>query len=302
MPLVRMLREAGHEVLAIHRAPSGRDRLTAAGAVPVQANVLDGRALAVALKGERADAVISQLTALKKTPGRHWHMAATNQLRVAGTANLLAAAQQVGARRFVTQSVVFGYGFGDWDGRVLTEADWFAPPGRGQFEEHLAALRACESAALQTAGIDGIALRYGLFYGPGPACDTLVAALRHRRLPVVRSSGVIPWVYVDDAAAATLAALERGTAGAAYNIADDEPASLAAVQVAMAEAVGAPRPLTVPGCLLAVTPYARSIARGGLRVSTAKAKAELGWTPRVPTYRDGMPFLASHYKPGHLPA
>jgi nucleoside-diphosphate-sugar epimerase len=109
-------------------------------------------------------------------------------------------------------------------------------------------------------------------------------------------------VYVDDAAAATLAALERGTAGAAYNIADDEPASLAAVQVAMAEAVGAPRPLTVPGCLLAVTPYARSIARGGLRVSTAKAKAELGWTPRVPTYRDGMPFLASHYKPGHLPA
>ena len=169
MPLVRMLREAGHEVLAIHRAPSGRDRLTAAGAVPVQANVLDGRALAVALKGERADAVISQLTALKKTPGRHWHMAATNQLRVAGTANLLAAAQQVGARRFVTQSVVFGYGFGDWDGRVLTEADWFAPPGRGQFEEHLAALRACESAALQTAGIDGIALRYGLFYGRGPA-------------------------------------------------------------------------------------------------------------------------------------
>jgi nucleoside-diphosphate-sugar epimerase len=263
---------------------------------------MDGRALAAALKGQRADAVISQLTALKKTPLRHWHMAATNQLRVAGTANMLAAAQQVGARRFITQSIALGYGFGDWGGRVLTEADLFAPPGRGQFEEHLAALRACETAVLQTTGIDGIALRYGLFYGPGPASDKLVAALRHRRLPVVRGSGVMPWVYVEDAAAATLAALERGTAGTAYNIADDEPASMAAILVAMAEAVGAPRPLAIPGTVLAVAPYVRSIIRGGLRVSTAKAKAELGWTPRVPTYRDGMSFLASHYKPGHLPA
>jgi nucleoside-diphosphate-sugar epimerase len=301
MPLVRMLRDAGHQVIAIHRAPSGRDRLAAAGAVPVRADVLDGTSLARALKGEHADAVISELTALKKTPLRHSDMTRTNQLRVAGTANLLGVAWQVGARRFVTQSIVLGYGFGDWGSQVLTEADRFAPPGRGQFEEHLAALRACESAVLGMPGIDGIALRYGLFYGPGPAGDRLVAALRRRQLPVTRKSGVLPWVYIDDAAAATLAALERGTAGA-YNIADDEPVSLAAMQIAMAEAVGARRPLNIPGWLLAVTPLARSIATGGLRVSTARAKAELGWTPRVPTYHAGMQLMASHYKPGHLPA
>jgi nucleoside-diphosphate-sugar epimerase len=99
---------------------------------------------------------------------------------------------------------------------VLTEAGPFGPPGHGRFEEHLAALHSNEQQVLGAAGLDGIALRYRLLYGPGPASDTLTDGLRRRRLPVVRNSGVLPWVYIDDAAAATAAALEPGEPGTAY--------------------------------------------------------------------------------------
>jgi nucleoside-diphosphate-sugar epimerase len=297
MPLVRLLRGAGHEVIAIHRSDSGRQALAETGAVPVRADVLDREMLREALDGQRADAVIAELTALKRTPLRHKDMADTNGLRIEGTANLLDAARQVGARRFVAQSMVLGYGFGDWDSRVLTEADQFAPPGAGLFEAHLAALRLGESQVFDAGDLDGIALRYGLFYGPGPASDALVTSLRRRRMPVVRGSGVLPWVYIDDAAAATVAALDRGESGTAYNIADDEPVSMTEMTTAMAAAVGAPRPLTMPRWALAFLPYARAVATGGLRVSSAKAKAALGWTLTAPTYRDGMRLLAEHYRP-----
>jgi nucleoside-diphosphate-sugar epimerase len=297
MPVVRLLRHAGHEVVAVHRAPGSRARLAEAGAVPVQADVLDRRGLSRALEGQWADAVIAELTALKRPPLRHKDMAATNRLRTEGTANLLAAAVQLGARRFITQSVVFGYGFGGWGGRVLTEAAPFAPPGNGRFEAHLAALRANEEQVLAAPRVDGIALRYGQLYGPGPASDTLVAGLRRRRLPVTRASGALPWVYIDDAASATIAALELGERGTAYNIADDEPVSMPAMLIAMAEAVAAPRPRAVPGWLLTATPFAKAILTGDLRVCNAKAKAELGWMLRAPSYRDGLRLIANHYRP-----
>jgi nucleoside-diphosphate-sugar epimerase len=297
MPVVRLLRHAGHEVVAVHRAPEGRARLAGAGAVPVQADVLDRRGLSRSLEGQWADAVIAELTALKKTPLQHEDMAATNHLRTEGTANLLAAAAQLGARRFITQSMVFGYGFGDWGGRVLTEADPFAPPGNGRFEPHLAALRSNEEQVLAAPRVDGIALRYGQLYGPGPVSDTLVAGLRGRRLPVTHASGAVPWVYIDDAASATIAALELGERGTAYNIADDEPVSMPAMLIAMAEAVGAPRPRAVPGWLLTATPFAKAIATGDLRVCNAKAKAELGWMLQAPTYRDGLRLMGGHYRP-----
>jgi nucleoside-diphosphate-sugar epimerase len=297
VPLVRLLRHAGHEVVALHRAPEGRARLAKEGAIPVQADVLDRPGLTHALADHWADAIISELTALKKIPLRHADMAATNRLRVEGTANLLAAAQQLGARRFITQSMVLGYGFGDWGGRVLTEADPFAPPGNGRFEAHLAALRANEQQVLGAPHLDGIALRYGQFYGPGPASDTLVAALCRRRLPVTRASGAAPWVNIDDAASATVAALGLGERSTAYNITDDEPVSTPAMLTAMAAAVGAPRPRAVPDRLLAATPFVRAIVTGGLRVCNTKAKAELAWTLQAPTYRHGLRLMARHYRP-----
>ena len=140
--------------------------------------MLDRTALYAAVDGNRCDAVISQLTAMKKEPLRHQDMAAANRLRIEGTANLLDIAKRVGAGRFVTQSMVFGYGYGDFGGRALTQADPFAPPGHGRFEEHLAAMRSGEQQVLDGPHVEGIALRYGLFYGPGPAGDALVDGLR----------------------------------------------------------------------------------------------------------------------------
>ena len=283
-----------HDVLALHRSPEGRARLAAAGTTPIRVDVLSTPALVRALQGQRADAVICEITALKKTPMSHKDMTATNILRTKGTANLIAAAHQLGARRFLTQSMVFGYGYGDWGGRVLTEADQFGPPGHGRFEEHLAAMRTNEEQVLRADGLDGIALRYGLVYGPGPASDTLIEGLRRRKLPIVRNSGVLPWVYVDDAAAATVAALEQATPGAAYNITDDEPVSLATLMIVMARAIGAPRPRAVPGWLLDGAAR-RAAVTGGLRVSSTRAKTELSWTLQAPTYREGISLLARHY-------
>jgi nucleoside-diphosphate-sugar epimerase len=289
--LIPGVRAAGHEVVALHRTPDDATRLEDSGAMPVRADVLDRTGLLTALAEVRADAVIAELTALKKTPIRHRDMATTNRLRTEGTANLLAAAHAMGARRFLTQSIVFGYGFGDWGGRVLTEADPFGPPGRGRFEAHVAALRFNEQRVLGTAGLTGTALRYGLFYGPGAASATMVDAIRRHRLPVIRGGGPLPWVNIGDAATATVAAL--GAPGGAYNIVDDEPVSLSDMITGIAAAVGAPKPRVIPRFVLALTPYARAVMQGGLRVSNAKAKAELGWVLETPTYREGMASLTS---------
>lgn len=296
LPLIRQLVASGHEVVAIHRRAEGRNRLLAAGTTPIRVDVLDRSALSTALDGQRCDAVVSQLTAMKKAPMTHKDMAPTNRLRIEGTANLLAAADEVGARRFVTQSMVFGYGYGDFAGRVLTEDDTFAPPGVGRFEEALAAMRSGEEQVFGASHVEGVALRYGLFYGPGAAGDSLVDGLRRRRLPVIRNGGVQPWVYIDDAATATVAALERGAPGSAYNVADDEPVSFSDLMTAMAAALGAPKPRVVPSWLLTATPYAKAMMTGGLRVSAAKAKRELGWEPSMPTYRDGVAELTARYR------
>ena len=296
VPLVQQLRAAGHDVTAVHRSAGGREHLITAGATPLQVDVLDRTALLTALEGYSGDAVISQLTAMKKAPTTHKDMTATNRLRTEGTANLLVAAERIDASRFVTQSMVFGYGYGDFGGRVLTEDDQFTPAGHGRFEEHLAAMRSNEQQVLGATHVQGVALRYGLFYGPGAAGNTLVDGVRRRRLPVIRHGGVLPWVHIDDAATATVAALERGTPGSAYNIADDEPVSLSELITTMAAALDAPRPLVVPSWLLTATPYAKAVMTGGLRVSTAKARDELGWTPTWPTYREGIAALAAHYQ------
>ena len=295
VPLVCRLREHGHVVTAIHRAPEGHERIRAAGAVPVQVDALDRSALFDSLRGERFDAVIAELTSLKKPPMTHRDMATTDRLRTEGTANLLSAAERCGARRFITQSMVFGYGYEDSGDRTLTEVESFAPKARGAFETHLAAMRSNEDQVLGSPDLEGVALRYGLFYGPGPAGDALVGLLRRRRLPGARPAGVKPWLYIDDAAEATVAALERGKPGRAYNIVDDEPVSFTHLIQAIAAAVGAPKPLVMPEWMLVVAPLARSMMRGDMRVSNALAKSELGWYPAVPTYRDGVERMARHY-------
>jgi nucleoside-diphosphate-sugar epimerase len=277
-------------VIGLARSDGGAARLTELGASQVvTADALDRESLAAAIRGHRADAVIHQLTALRKPPARHRHMAATNALRAEGSDNLVEAAHEMRATRFVTQSIVLGYGYRDHGDDVLTEHSPFGvPDGRAGFDAHTAAMKAAEDKAFRAEGVEGIALRYGLFYG-GDA-SKVASMLRKRALPVARTGGLLPFVHHDDAAAATVAALERGTDGHAYNIVDDTPLTFRGMVEEIAAAQGAPPPLKLSGRLLRlVAPYGGAVmTEVSMRVSNDRARAELGWSPRYTGAREGL--------------
>ncbi|MFC0005831.1 NAD-dependent epimerase/dehydratase family protein [Micromonospora siamensis] len=292
-PLVRRLVAAGHQVVGITRTESNAARLAGAGVRPVVADVLDRDRLLAAVDGLGADAVVHELTALRRPPVRHADMTATNTLRTTGTANLLAVARAVGARRFVVQSMVFGYGYRDHGDRTLTEDDPFGAPEPGAAGRHMAAMRSAEEQVRGATDLAGIALRYGLFYGADPSTRATAGMLRRRRFPVPRSGGgLVNLVLVDDAAAATVAALERGRPGAAYNVVDGAPVRWGDWLDEMAAVLGAPRPPRVPGGLLRVVPYAHRILTTSMRVDNTRAREELGWRPAAPDHRAGLRGLA----------
>jgi len=294
VPLVRRLLSAGHEVTGITRTEAGASLLWDLGASSVIADVLNRDALLRALDGRHADAVMHELTALKKLPMRHKDLVQTNRLRVHGTTNLLAAADLVGARRFVTQSFYAGYGFDDGS-RLFTEQDEFAPAGGGKFSAIWEAARSTEQQVLEAPGIDGIALRYGGFYGP-ESLGVILDTLRKRQFPLPRDGGAYSsFIYIDDAASATVAALERSKPDQVYNIVDDEPARWGDLIAALVAAFDLPKPIRLPGALIrAIAPVVGTMmTRQSLRLSNAKAKAELGWRPMVPTYREGIAMLVS---------
>ena len=290
VPLTRMLIQRGHEVLGLARSPAGAASLEAIGATPLVADALDRDSLLRAVRGRAADAIVDELTALKKPPYHHSGMAMTNRLRIEGSANLVAAAHALGAKRFVTQSIVFGYGYYDHGTSLLTEEAPFGMPAGDAFDAHMAAMLAAERQAMSLP--EGIALRYGLFYGGDS--ELMQPMLKRRRLPVV-AGGLLGWVHHDDAVMATVAALERGRASRAYNIVDDQPATWREVFTAMAEAFGAPRPRVLPRWLLRIAaPYAARVAVGtSMRVSNATAKRELGWQPRFRSYHEGIRAMAA---------
>jgi nucleoside-diphosphate-sugar epimerase len=289
IPLTRQLVSHGHHVLGLTRRPEATSVLRAAGAQPLVADVLDRTDLLRVLQGVSADAVIHELTALKTAPARHRGMAPTDRLRIEGTAILLAAAAEIGATTFITQSIIFGYGYRDHGERILTEEDPFGQPAGNAGDPHIAAMLSTEQQAFTAP--NGIALRYGLFYG-GDA-EEKRALLAKRGIPVA-PGGPLGWIHHEDAAAATVAALEHGRGGNAYNIVDDHPATWKEVFTAMADAFGAPPPRNVPRWLVRLAaPYVTSFAFDtSMRVSNAKAKAELGWSPKYPSYREGLAAFA----------
>jgi nucleoside-diphosphate-sugar epimerase len=286
-PLVRMLRAGGHQVSGLTRTRAGAAALQEMGADPVVADVLDRDGLLRAVSGLRADAVLHELTALRSIPRSFKGMAATNQLRTVGSANLVEAAREVGAGRFVTQSIVLGYGLTDHGDRSLTEADPFAVDAPGPAREVIAAVGEAERIALQTPGLDGVALRYGMFYGRDVGTQGMAEALRRRRMPAPRGGGVLPMLHLDDAAAATVAALERGVAGRAYNVGGDA-VSLGDFLVTLARTVGAPAPLRVPVGLLRVVPYLHALLSTSIRVDCGLAERDLGWQPRYRNPAEGL--------------
>jgi len=283
--IARHLIPHGHEVLGLTRDPGGGDRLIELGMTPVIADALDRDALLRALDGQSADAVIHELTALRKPPLRHSGMALTDQLRSVGTTNLLAAAQQLGARRFLTQSFILGYGYRDHGNQLLTEEAPFGIPQGDACDPHLEAMRSTEQQTFTAP--EGIALRYGLLYGGN--AEQMRTQLASRKVPVA-SGGLLGWIHHKDAAAATVAALEHVRGGQAYNLVDDRPATWEEMFTAMARAFGTPTPWRLPRWVFRlVAPYVATFAVDtSMRVSPAKAHAELGWRPAFPTYLDGI--------------
>jgi nucleoside-diphosphate-sugar epimerase len=277
--ITRTLRDAGHQVLGLGRGAGNE----------IRADLMDRTGLLRAVQGVRADVVVHAATALRKPPMTNKAMYATDDLRTTGTTNLLEAAAAVGARRFVGENIVFGYGYRDFGDRVLTETDPFAESGPGNgFARHLYAMSQKERLPLQVPGLAAISLRFGLFYGEG-GTDAIVEMLRKRQMPAFNDHGrVLPWINLADAATAVLAAIERGRPGAAYNIVDESRIGFGGMLRAVAEAYHTPKPLTVPVWLTAVMPYAHRMATMSMRVSTDKARQELGWRPAYPTIADGL--------------
>jgi nucleoside-diphosphate-sugar epimerase len=292
--LVPRLVAGGHEVHGMTRSESKRALLSELGAVPVVADALDPDAVAEAVAEAKPDVIVHQLTSLTGVQ-RFTERAAepTNRLRTEGTDNLLSAGHAVGVRRFVAQGVA-GFGaYGRTGAAVKTEADPLDPSPPPEFRETLAALRHLEAAVLGARWTDGIVLRYGVFYGPG----TLLAQgeeqfemVRKRKFPVVGDGGgVWSFVHIDDAAEATVAALEHGTRGV-YNVVDDDPAPVAEWLPALARTLGAKKPMRVPRFVGRMFAGEAGVAmmteiRGA---SNAKAKRELGWRPAHPSWRQGF--------------
>jgi nucleoside-diphosphate-sugar epimerase len=287
--LVPQLVSAGHQVTGTTRSRDKFDQLRTWGADPVLVDALDAAAVGEAVAGAEPDAIVHQMTALAGSADlRHFDrtFATTNELRTAGTDNLLAAARAAGVRRFVAQSFT-GWPNERTGGPIKTEADPLDPNPPKWQRQSLAAIRHVEQAVL-AAPVDGVVLRYGMFYGPG-ASDELVALVRKRRMPIVGAGGGI-WsmIHIDDAASATVAALTAGQG--IYNVVDDEPATSAAVLTTLAEIVGAKPPRHLPVWLARLAAGEVGIAyltqiRGS---SNAKAKRELGWAPHWASWRDGF--------------
>jgi nucleoside-diphosphate-sugar epimerase len=292
--LVPRLVEAGHEVHGMTRRESSKALLRELGAVPVVADALEPDQVAEAVAGARPDVIVHQLTALTAVDPRHMErdFELTNRLRTEGTDHLLSAGQAVGVRRFVAQS--FGaISYERSGGPVKSEEDSLDPEPAPEMRGILAAIRYLEEAVLGARWTEGIALRYGGFYGPGTSMapgGEQYEMIRKRKFPLVGDGGgVWSFIHIGDAAEATVAAVEHGSRGV-YNVVDDEPARVAEWLPEVAQQIGAKKPMRVPRFVARLFAGEAGVvmmtdARGA---SNAKAKRELGWRPAHPSWRQGI--------------
>jgi nucleoside-diphosphate-sugar epimerase len=277
------------------RSESKRAMLHELGAVPVVADALDPDQVAEAVGRARPEVIVHQLTAIGAVDMRHMErdFAPTNRLRTEGTDHLLSAGQAVGVRRFVAQGIA---GFGAYvraGGPVKSEEDPLDPTPAREMRANLAAIRHLEQAVLGADWTEGIVLRYGAFYGPGTSLapgEEQFELVRRRKFPVVGDGGgVWSFVHIADAAEATVAAIEHGSRGV-YNVVDDDPAPVAEWLPALAQELGAKKPVRVPrfiGRLFAGE--AGVVMMTEIRgASNAKAKRELAWRPAHPSWRQGF--------------
>ncbi|HEY3980420.1 MAG TPA: NAD(P)-dependent oxidoreductase [Streptosporangiaceae bacterium] len=301
VPLVSQLIDAGHQVTGTYRSPEKAGRLRGAGATAVALDLLDPAGVRAAVLDAAPDAIIHQATALAAggfTRKLDRGFAMTNRLRTEGTDALIAAARDAGVRRLVAQSFA-PYRYARVGSMVKTEDDPLDPSPAAGTEQTNAAMAYLDQAVTD---FGGIALRYGGFYGADN--DGLVPAVRKRQFPVVASgAGLMSFIHVVDAAAATVLALGHD-GPAVYNIVDDDPAPLRDWLPALAAALGAKPPRHAPAWL------ARLLAgEGGVIMATesrgaanANARRELGWTLRYPSWRQGFPAAYPRPPAARLPA
>jgi nucleoside-diphosphate-sugar epimerase len=291
--LVPQLIEAGHEVIGTHNSPTSAERLRTLGAQPVQLDLLDADAVRTAVLENKPEAIVHQATALadaKFSRNMDKVLANTSELRTKGTDALLLAAREAGVRRFVAQSFA-PFRYAREGGPVKAEDDLDPTPPKG-FRESAAAMTYLEQA-VTAAG--GVALRYGAFYGA--ANDSLIEPVRKRQYPIIGDGGgITSWIHLEDAAAATVLALEH-QGPAIYNIVDDDPAPVREWLPVLAEALGAKPPRHLPTWLARLLAGETVVvmsteARGA---SNLNAWTELGWTLRYPSWRQG--FLEVYAQP-----
>lgn len=272
--LVPQLLEAGHTVTGLTRRP---ERLAESGAEAIEADLLDRAAVLQAVGGRSFDAVIHQATDLHRAPTAYSSMHTTNRLRSEGTSTLIAVARATGAKRFVTASTFYGYGFADLGDEPVAETGTFAHPGSDLLDPVRYALASNEQ---QTHAFGGVSLRYGLFYGEGAPAPVASADW----------AGLLPVVHLADAASAAVLAIERGKPGEAYNIADTHPVSWRELQQAAAIAAGTRMPALLPSWVLRTSaPFgAQLLTNTSMRLATQKAQRQMGWVPRYASFADGL--------------
>lgn len=293
-PLVRILLADGHEVTGMTRSPEKAKALRAAGADALIADGLDSAAVMSAVARARPDAVINQLTAIPQRLDprkivRDFEL--TDRLRGEGTRILVDAARAASVQRILAQSIAFIYSPGA-PGAVHGESDptldeRSAPKS---FRRTACAVGELESTVL---GAGGLVLRYGYFYGPKTSISpsgSIGQDVAKRRLPIIGGGrGVWSFIHIEDAARATADALTRGESGL-YNIVDDEPAAVRDWIPALSEALGGKPPMRVPALLAAPLAgrYGLISMMRAQGASNARAKAELGFQPQYPSWREGF--------------
>lgn len=297
--LLPLMDAAGHQVVGTTRTADKRDLIRRLGGEPLVMDGLDAASVRHAVQSARPETIIHQMTGLAgESDLRKFDraFAVTNRLRTEGTDHLISAARETGVRRFVAQSFC-GWPFARVGGAVKTEDDPLDPAPPRELRRGLDAIRHVEEAVSKAPGLDGIVLRYGAFYGPGTGLfeADFVKQIARRRVPLIGDgNGWWSFIHIEDAAAATALAIERGHAGSIYNIVDDEPAPAREWLPALAAALGARPPRRVPAWLARFLAGEHLVvmmtqARAG---SNAKAKRALGWRPQRATWRQGFAEVA----------
>jgi nucleoside-diphosphate-sugar epimerase len=293
--LVPLLVQAGHNVIGTTRSAEKAVGLRAAGAEAVILDALAAGAVVTAVERAKPQVIIHELTAIPAALDMRRfreQFETTNRLRMEGTDHLLSAARAAGVRRFIAQSYA-GWPYARTGGLVKSEDDPLDPNPPAAMRETLKAIQHLESAVLQADGIEGVVLRYGGFYGPGNAIGengTVVEQVRRRQVPVIGGgTGMWSFIHIDDAARATLGAVERGAPGV-YNIVDDDPAPVFQWLPALASILGAKPPFRIPAWLgrLAIGEHGVMMMTDIRGASNAKAKRELGWQPLWGSWREGF--------------